>query len=289
MADDVELSAFLAEIAEIAQPTSAPPAPPVLPALSPPAPPPPPRPAAAPRSLAEEAAAEDALLEASARGHAPPRAFAPRAVVSRPAVITRAPVPAPAAEAPAAASAAAAAAKATAAAAAAVAAAAAAGAAAAASASASAPPYSFGGGYGGGYGGGGGGGATAGKKRPLMRSAAGETWADPTLADWPTDDYRLYVANLGPEASEDLLVSSFSKYRSFHRARVVKPKVGQGGQGKVRPYGFLSFLDPWDALAALKEMDGAYVGSRPVTLKKSNWKERNAEPPEKRGKQGGAK
>ena len=82
-------------------------------------------------------------------------------------------------------------------------------------------------------------------------------------------------------------MASFSKFRSFHRARVVKPKVGQGGQGKVRPYGFLSFLDPWDALAALKEMDGAYVGSRPVALKKSNWKERNAEPAGKKAKEGG--
>ena len=44
--------------------------------------------------------------------------------------------------------------------------------------------------------------------------------------------------------------------------------------GKVRPYGFVSFLDPWDALAALKDMEGAYVGGRPMRLKKSNWKDR---------------
>lgn len=114
-------------------------------------------------------------------------------------------------------------------------------------------------------------------KPSLKRSAAGETWVDPTLADWPANDYRLFVANLGPEASEDILAAAFSKYRTFAKCRVVKPKIGQGGQGKVKPYGFVSFIDPWDALAALKEMDGAYIGSRPCSLRKSNWESRGAE------------
>lgn len=47
------------------------------------------------------------------------------------------------------------------------------------------------------------------------------------------------------------------------------------GAGKVRPYGFVSFLDPWDALSALKEMEGEYVGLRPIRLKRANDKARS--------------
>jgi len=102
-------------------------------------------------------------------------------------------------------------------------------------------------------------------------------WTDSTLADWPEDDFRLFVANLGPDANEDLLRAAFLKYPSFAKCRVIKPRVGQGSQSKVKPYGFLSFTDPWDALRAMKEMEGAYIGSRPCSLKKSNWKERVVE------------
>jgi len=45
--------------------------------------------------------------------------------------------------------------------------------------------------------------------------------------------------------------------------------------GKSRGYGFVSFLDPFEGLKALREMNGKYIGSRPVKLKKSDWKERD--------------
>ena len=45
--------------------------------------------------------------------------------------------------------------------------------------------------------------------------------------------------------------------------------------GKSRGYGFVSFLDPFEGLKALREMSGKYIGSRPVKLKKSDWKERD--------------
>jgi RNA recognition motif-containing protein len=113
-------------------------------------------------------------------------------------------------------------------------------------------------------------------QKVVKRSAAGETWVDPTLSDWPDNDYRLFVANMGPEVTDEILSASFSKYKTFAKCRVVKPKIGMGGQGKIKPYGFVSFIDPWDALAALKEMDGAYIGGRPCSLRKSNWEARGA-------------
>lgn len=47
------------------------------------------------------------------------------------------------------------------------------------------------------------------------------------------------------------------------------------GTGKSRGYGFVSFLDPLEGLKALREMNGKYVGSRPVKLRKCDWKERD--------------
>jgi RNA recognition motif-containing protein len=44
--------------------------------------------------------------------------------------------------------------------------------------------------------------------------------------------------------------------------------------GKTRGYGFVSFAQPKDFLNALKEMNGKYVGNRPVKIMKSNWKDR---------------
>lgn len=37
----------------------------------------------------------------------------------------------------------------------------------------------------------------------------------------------------------------------------------------------MSFKDPNDFIRAMREMNGKYVGNRPIKLRKSNWKERN--------------
>ncbi len=109
------------------------------------------------------------------------------------------------------------------------------------------------------------------RKRPLKRMAAGEVWVDETLSDWPEDDFRIFVGDLAPDAAEHELVDAFGKYKSFNMARIVKDK----NSGKCRGYGFVSFASPDDMVKALKEMNGKYVGSRPVKLKKSNWQKRN--------------
>ncbi|PWA88431.1 RNA-binding protein 42 [Artemisia annua] len=55
------------------------------------------------------------------------------------------------------------------------------------------------------------------------------------------------------------------------RARAV---VRDKRTGKTKGYGFVSFANPTDLAGALKEMNGKYVGNRPIKLRKSNWKER---------------
>ena len=53
-------------------------------------------------------------------------------------------------------------------------------------------------------------------------------------------------------------------------ARVIRDK----GTGKSKGFGFVSFGDPYDMAKALREMNGKYVGNRPVKLRKSNWQTR---------------
>ncbi|GLE01795.1 hypothetical protein PINS_up010633 [Pythium insidiosum] len=60
-----------------------------------------------------------------------------------------------------------------------------------------------------------------GKPKKNLRMAGGEIWEDPTLADWPDDDFRLFVGDLGNEVNDEILSHAFSRYASFQRARVV--------------------------------------------------------------------
>ncbi|KAK1943366.1 RNA-binding protein 42 [Phytophthora citrophthora] len=109
------------------------------------------------------------------------------------------------------------------------------------------------------------------KQKRHLRLAGGQVWEDPTLEEWPDNDFRLFCGDLGNEVSDELLAHSFSKYASFQRARVVRDKLTH----KSRGYGFVSFGDPFDCAKALREMNGKYIGNRPVKLSKSKWQDRN--------------
>lgn len=105
------------------------------------------------------------------------------------------------------------------------------------------------------------------KKMFILRKCAGDTWEDATLADWPENDYRLFCGNLGNEVSDEILASAFRKYPSFARSRVIRDKRTM----KTKGYGFVAFMNPNDYLKAFKEMNGKYVGNRPVKILKSRW------------------
>merc|ERR1719389_1018859 len=107
----------------------------------------------------------------------------------------------------------------------------------------------------------------------ILRKASGKIWRDPTLDDWPKDDYRLFCGDLGNEVTDDLLANAFRKYSSFQKAKVIRDKR----TGKTKGYGFVSFSAPEDMVAALRDVNGRYVGNRPVRLKKSNWKDKGIE------------
>ncbi|XP_952454.1 RNA binding protein, putative [Theileria annulata] len=104
-----------------------------------------------------------------------------------------------------------------------------------------------------------------------LRKAAGIVWNDPTLEDWPKNDYRIFCGDLGNEVTDEILANSFKRYPSFQRARVIRDK----NSGKSRGYGFVSLLNPNEMLTALKEMNHAFVGNRPIRVMRSKWKDRD--------------
>jgi hypothetical protein len=109
-------------------------------------------------------------------------------------------------------------------------------------------------------------------KKPVVRQAAGKTWVDTSLADWPENDYRIFVGNLSRDVTDDMLLQHFaSRYSSTAMAKIVldhKTGVSKG-------YGFVSFLQPLDCAKAIREQDQKWLGSRPIKVKRSDWKERN--------------
>ncbi|VAI75086.1 unnamed protein product [Triticum turgidum subsp. durum] len=59
----------------------------------------------------------------------------------------------------------------------------------------------------------------AAKKKTIPRRAAGQSWEDPTLTEWPENDYRLFCGDLGNEVNDDVLSKAFSRFPSFNMAK----------------------------------------------------------------------
>ncbi|KAG5351938.1 hypothetical protein E4T56_gene11525 [Termitomyces sp. T112] len=107
--------------------------------------------------------------------------------------------------------------------------------------------------------------AKGGKRTTVLRKGGGKVWEDQTLLEWNPSWFRLFVGDLSNDVSDDVLANAFNKYPSFTKARVIRDRLSQKAK-----YGFVAFSDPEDFLKAWKEMDGKYVGNRPVKLKKAD-------------------
>jgi hypothetical protein len=92
-------------------------------------------------------------------------------------------------------------------------------------------------------------------KNNIFRKGGGEVWRDASMMDWDQNDFRIFVGDLGNEATDELLYKTFNKYSSIQKARVIRDKK----TGKTKGYGFVSFKDATDYLNALKEMDGTMI------------------------------
>lgn len=104
-----------------------------------------------------------------------------------------------------------------------------------------------------------------GAKKTVVRSGGGTTWQDSTLLEWDPNHFRLFVGNLAGEVTDESLMKAFSKFDSLVKGRVVRDKRTTKSKG----YGFVSFTDSEEMFRAAKEMNGKYIGSHPVSIKRS--------------------
>lgn len=107
--------------------------------------------------------------------------------------------------------------------------------------------------------------APEGKRKTVVREGGGKTWEDTSLLEWDPLHPRLFIGNLAGEVTDDSLHKAFSKYPSLVKSRVVRDKKST----KSKSYGFVSFSDTDDYFRAFKEMNGKYIGSHPVTIKRA--------------------
>eukprot|EP01032_Pedospumella_encystans_P019585 gene19585-22270_t len=109
------------------------------------------------------------------------------------------------------------------------------------------------------------------QNKVFVRKAADETWVDETLQEWPENDYRIFVGDIGKEVTTEMLAKQFQHYASYAKAKVMRTKA----ENKARGFGFVSFLDPMDCAKAIREMNGKYLASRPMKIRKSTWKDKD--------------
>jgi hypothetical protein len=109
-------------------------------------------------------------------------------------------------------------------------------------------------------------GANPDKKKTVAREGGGKKWTDDTLLEWDPSHLRLFVGNLAGETTDDSLLKAFSRWGSVQKARVVRDKRSTKSKG----FGFVSFSDADDFFQAAKEMNGKYIQSHPVVVRKAN-------------------
>lgn len=122
-----------------------------------------------------------------------------------------------------------------------------------------------------------------GKQKTVVRSGGGQTWQDPSLLEWDPAHFRLFVGNLAGEVTDESLLKAFAKFPSVHKARVVRDKRTTKSKG----YGFVSFVDGEEYFQAARDMQGKYIGSHPVLLRKSTTEIRPTVPHDRKKGKGG--
>jgi hypothetical protein len=106
--------------------------------------------------------------------------------------------------------------------------------------------------------------APDGSKLTVVRKGGGESWEDKSLLEWDPNQFRIMVGNLAGEVTDDSLAKAFATY-GVAKARVIRDKLTTKSKG----YGFVSFTDAEMGFKAAREMSNKYIGSHPITIKRS--------------------
>jgi RNA recognition motif-containing protein len=107
-------------------------------------------------------------------------------------------------------------------------------------------------------------------KKAHTRVAAGKVWQDQSLADWPENDFRLFVGNVSKDVTDQQLYEHFAKYPSLQMVKIIRELK----TGMSKGYGFVSLLEPMECARAIREMDQTWLSARPIKVKRSDWKDR---------------
>ena len=83
-----------------------------------------------------------------------------------------------------------------------------------------------------------------------------------------TGHFHVFVGDLSPEVSDEVLAKAFAAFGSMSDARV----MWDMNSGKSRGYGFLAFRDKTDAEQAIATMNGEWLGSRAIRVNWANQK-----------------
>lgn len=127
-----------------------------------------------------------------------------------------------------------------------------------------------------------------GTEKTVVRSGGGKEWTDSSLLEWDPAHFRIFVGNLAGEVTDESLLKAFAKYGSVQKARVIRDKRTTKSKG----YGFVSFSNGDDYFQAAREMNGKYIGSHPVSIKRAQTEVKASGPPQhgknrNKGKGGG--
>lgn len=122
-----------------------------------------------------------------------------------------------------------------------------------------------------------------GKQKTVVRSGGGQSWQDSSLLEWDPAHFRIFVGNLAGEVTDESLLKAFSKYDSVEKARVVRDKRTTKSKG----FGFVSFRDGDHYFKAVQEMQGKYIGSHPVILRRSTTEIKPTVPADRKKGKGG--
>ena len=113
-------------------------------------------------------------------------------------------------------------------------------------------------------------------EKTVVRSGGGKEWTDSSLLEWDPAHFRIFVGNLAGEVTDESLLKAFSKYTSVQKARVIRDKRTTKSKG----YGFVSFSDGDDYFQAARDMQGKYIGSHPVLIKRAQTEVKATGPPQ---------
>jgi hypothetical protein len=64
------------------------------------------------------------------------------------------------------------------------------------------------------------------QNKKFVRTGAGEVWIDDSLNEWPENDFRIFVGDLGKEVTTEMLSKHFQCYKSFAKAKVESIVLG---------------------------------------------------------------